>query len=62
MGKTLNEFSGHKQQIKKNSGGIGQHYHDQNGCGYENLEIIIIEGIEKRSETKLKGKCPLRKK
>lgn len=59
VGKSKNEFrvrhSGHKQQIKKNAGGFGQHYHQYNGCGYHNLTITLIEQVEKDNE-KLHGR------
>ena len=38
--------SGHKQEIKNQIGGLGQHYGGERGCGYENLRIIIIEKVE----------------
>ena len=33
-------------QIKNRIGGLGQHYGGQQGCGYENLKIMIIEKVE----------------
>lgn len=54
VGKSKNEFrvrhSGHKQQIRKNAGGFGQHYHQYNGCGYHNLTVTLIEQVEKDIE------------
>ena len=50
MGKSTQPFrkrhSGHKQEIKNQIGGLGQHYGGTRGCGYENLKIIIIEKVE----------------
>ena len=40
---SLNKFCfGHKNRI----GGLGQHYGGQQGCGYENLRMMIIEKTE----------------
>ena len=39
--------SNHKMEIKKNIGGLGHHYgNNGKGCGYENLEIMIIEQVK----------------
>ena len=50
VGKSSQQFrkrhSGHKQEIKNQIGGLGQHYGGANGCGYENLRITIIEQVE----------------
>ena len=50
VGKTKNPFkkrhSGHKQEIKKGDGGLGEHYGGRGGCGYENVSIQIIEQVE----------------
>ena len=50
VGKSSQQFrkrhSGHKQEIKNQIGGLGQHYGGVNGCGYENLRITIIEQVE----------------
>ena len=50
VGKSTQPFrkrhSGHKQEIKNQIGGLGQHYGGARGCGYENLKIIIIEKVE----------------
>ena len=57
VGKSKNEFrvrhSGHKQQIKNNVGGIDQLYHQENGCGYQYLSIVLIEKVENGNEAKL---------
>ena len=41
--------SNHKQEIKKQLGGLGHHYGGQGGCGYENLTLTIIEQIEEKT-------------
>ena len=50
VGKSTQQFkerhSGHKQEIKNEIGGLGQHYGGARGCGYENIQIIIIEQVE----------------
>ena len=50
VGKSTQPFtrrhSGHKQEIKNKIGGLGQHYGGQQGCGYENLKMMIIEKVE----------------
>ena len=50
IGKSTQPFtrrhSGHKQEIKNKIGGLGQHYGGNNGCGYENLRVTIIEQVE----------------
>ena len=60
VGKTTQELrerhSGHKQDIKKKVGGLGNHYHAENGCGYENLEIMIIDQATEGNENQLRDK------
>ena len=50
VGKSTQAFtrrhSGHKQEIKNRIGGLGQHYGGQQGCGYENLRVMIIETVQ----------------
>ena len=50
VGKSKNPFkkrhSGHKQEVKNGSGGLGQHYGGRGGCGYANISIQIIEQVE----------------
>ena len=50
VGKSTQPFrkrhSGHKQEIKNQIGGLGQHYGGARGCGYENLRMTIIEQVE----------------
>ena len=36
--------SNHKQEIKKKTGGLGQHY-GGTGCGYDNLTLQIIDQV-----------------
>ena len=40
------DIFGHKQEIKNQIGGLGQHYGGARGCGYENLRMMIIEKVE----------------
>ena len=37
--------SNHKQEIKKKTGGLGQHYGGK-GCGYESVSIQIIDQVK----------------
>ena len=50
MGKSTQPFkrrhSGHKSEIKNQIGGLGHHYGGPNGCGYDNISIVIIEEVE----------------
>ena len=41
--------SGHKQEIKNKIGGLGQHFGGNQGCGYENVRIMIIEEVKNRN-------------
>ena len=45
VGKSTQTFarrhSGHKQEIKKRIGGLGQHYGGQQGCGYASLKDLL---------------------
>ena len=54
VGKTTREFkkrhSGHKQEVKNCIGGLGHHYGSDNGCGYKNVRIQIIEQVELGNE------------
>ena len=49
VGKSQTPFkkrhSNHKQEVKRQYGGLGKHYWGS-GCGYENLRIQIIEQVE----------------
>ena len=56
VGKSTTVFkkrhSNHKMEVKKSIGGLGHHYGGQ-GCGYENLSIQIIEGVEQGNQKAL---------
>ena len=56
VGKSQTSFkkrhSNHKQEVKKIVGGLGHHY-GGNGCGYANMSIQIIEGVEKGNQKAL---------
>ena len=41
--------SNHKREIKNRIGGLGHHYGDEKGCGYENLSLQIIDKIEEKN-------------
>ena len=53
VGKSKTEFkkrhSNHKQEIKKEIGGLGHHYGGNGGCGYNNLSIILIEEVKEKN-------------
>ena len=50
VGKSQTPFkqrhSNHKQEIKKQIGGLGHHYGGSGGCGYPNFSVIIIEEVK----------------
>ena len=50
VGKSTTPFkrrhSNHKQEIKRKYGGLGHHYGDVDGCGYENISIKIIDQVD----------------
>ena len=50
VGKSTQQFrrrhSGHKQEVKNKIGGLGHHYGGVRGCGYEAIEIQIIDQVE----------------
>jgi hypothetical protein len=50
VGKSQTSFktrhSNHKQEIKKQTGGLGQHYGGPTGCGYQNLSMQIIDQVD----------------
>ena len=50
MGNSMQAFtrrhSEHKQEIKNRIGGLGQHYGGQQGSGYENFRVMIIEKVQ----------------
>ena len=41
--------SNHKQEIKKQTGGLGHHYGGREGCGYENMTLTIIEQVKEKN-------------
>jgi hypothetical protein len=41
--------SNHKQEIKKQIGGLGHHYGGGGGCSYEDFKVTIIEQVEKKT-------------
>ena len=45
--------SNHKQEIKRKTGGLGQHYGGAKGCGYENIAIMIIEQVYPKTAKEL---------
>ena len=62
VGKSTQMFkrrhSGHKQEVKRCYGGLGQHYGGQHGCGYLNLTIQIVDQVEIGNNEAL-GECEL---
>ena len=57
VGKSTQQFkrrhSGHKQEVKNRIGGLGQHYGGNQGCGYDQLRMMIIEQVEKGDHEQL---------
>ena len=53
VGKSKTKFklrhSNHKQEVKRQIGGLGSHYGGLDGCGYANMSIQIIEQIEHKN-------------
>ena len=49
-GKSTRKFkqrhSGHKQEIKNSYGDLGHHFGGNNGCGYHNVNIQIIDQVQ----------------
>ena len=39
--------------MKKRVGGLGHHYGGGDGCGYNNISMIIIEQVEARTPSAL---------
>ena len=62
MGKSIQMFkrrhSGHKEEINRCYGGLGQHCGGQHGCGYSNLTIQIVDQVENGNDEAL-GECEL---
>ena len=50
MGKSVTPFkkrhSNHKQEVKKEIGGLGKHYGGNRPCCYQDMEIVLIEQVE----------------
>ena len=44
-----NQTLNHKQEIKKQMGGLGHHYGGPGGCGYENLTLTIVEQVKEKN-------------
>ena len=62
VGKSTQQFrrrhSGHKQEVKNKIGGLGHHYGGARGCGYEAIQIQIIDQVEFGDDIKL-AECEL---
>ena len=60
MGKSETPFkkrhSNHRQEIKKEIGGLGQHYGGKRGCQYENLSIQLIEQVQEGDSQALENR------
>ena len=54
MGKSTTPFklrhSNHKKEIEKGRGGLGNHFGGQRACSYQDVQIILIEGVEKGNQ------------
>jgi hypothetical protein len=44
--KLKTRHSNHKSEIKRRIGGLGHHYGGNQGCGYENFSIQIIDKVK----------------
>ena len=49
----LRRHSGHKSEIKRQYGGLGHHYGEDRGCGYENLSLQVIEKVKEGDQARL---------
>ena len=47
--------SNHKVEIRNQRGGLGHHFGGQNGCGYQNVLIKIIDQMEHGNKTGLEN-------
>ena len=60
VGKSTTPFkkrhSNHKQEIKKEYGGLGHHYGGTGGCGYANFAVQIIDQVEEGDKKALADK------
>ena len=58
VGKSTTSFkmrhSNHKKEIEKGRGGLGNHFGGQRACSYQDVEIILIEGVENGNQKLLK--------
>ena len=48
--------SNHRQEIKKEIGGLGQHYGGRRGCQYENVSIQLIEQVQEGDSQALENR------
>ena len=59
MGKSQTPFkkrhSNHKQEIRKQIGGLGHHY-GGTGCGYQHFSVQLIDQVEKGDKVALAEK------
>ena len=39
--------SNHKVEIRTQTGGLGHHFGGTDGCGYQNVRIMLIDQVEK---------------
>ena len=50
MGKAATTFkkrhSNHRQEVKKNIGGLGHHFGPTHPCKYDDISIILIEQVK----------------
>ena len=57
VGKSSQQFrkrhSGHKQEIKNQIGGLGQHYGPKGRCKYSDISFILIEKVQEGDKKKL---------
>ena len=57
VGKSVTPFkqrhSNHKQEIKHERGGLGQHYGPRARCSYQDISITLIEQVEIGNRVKL---------
>ena len=57
VGKSTTAFklrhSNHKKEIEKGRGGLGNHFGGQRACSYQDVQIILIEGVEKGNQKQL---------
>ena len=60
VGKSVTPFkrrhSNHKQEIRKKTGGLGQHLGGDRACGYQDISFILIDQLEQGDRVGLE-KC-----